>query len=188
MGVLHGLTILHVQRVRAPPMNTHAAPQGNDDRTDLDELYGRPGFLLRRAHQIAVSLFMTEMADHGLTTTAQYGLMHILRARPGIDQIGLSKLIGLDRSTTGLVLGKLERDGFVTRLSGATDRRRKHLHLTAAGESLMCRLSDPVYRAQEKVLAPFSPDERATFLSLLDKFVTAFNDTTRAPLMREPNR
>ena len=163
-------------------------PSPLDDPTNLDELYGRPGFLLRRAHQIAVALFMTEMAGHGLTTTAQYGLMHILRARPGIDQIGLSKLIGLDRSTTGLVLGKLERDGFVARVGGETDRRRKHLTLTPAGEKLMHRLEEPVRRAQEKVLAPFTPAEGATFLSLLDKFVGAFNDTTRAPLRREDKR
>ena len=76
------------------------------DRGDiggLAVLYKRPGFLLRRAHQIAVSIFLSATAAEGVTTTSQFGLMLILRARPGIDQISLAKLLGLDRSRAGWV-------------------------------------------------------------------------------------
>ena len=73
----------------------------------LDQLYGRPGFLLRRAHQIAVSLFLEETGDLRITTT-QFGILHLLKHSPGLDQISVAKLLGLDRSTTGMVLTKLE--------------------------------------------------------------------------------
>ena len=73
----------------------------------LDELYRRPGFMIRRAHQIAVSLFLEETGELGITTT-QYGILVLLKHHDGIDQITVSKLLGLDRSTTGTVLEKLE--------------------------------------------------------------------------------
>jgi DNA-binding MarR family transcriptional regulator len=154
------------------------------DITDLQALYRRPGFLMRRAHQISVSIFMDETGATGVTNT-QYGLMYILRARPGLDQISLAKLIGLDRSTTGLVLGKLERSGFVVRRASLHDRRRKELALTPEGEALLISLAEPVQRAQTKAMAPFTEDERVQFLALLDKFVSAYNGVVRAPLTPE---
>jgi len=149
---------------------------------ELQELYRRPGFLLRRAHQISVSLFMDEACE-GMTTT-QYGLLVILRAMPGLDQIGLAKLSGLDRSTTGLVLGKLESAGLVVRSAADSDRRRKQLKLTRRGETAMRKLAEPARRAQEKALAPFTAAERRQFLALLTKFVCTYNEVVRTPLTR----
>jgi DNA-binding MarR family transcriptional regulator len=146
----------------------------------LDQLYRRPGFMIRRAHQIAVSLFLEETGALGITNR-QYGIMLVLKAEPGIDQITVAKLLGLDRSTTGMVLTKLEDAGLVGRVVGADDRRKRSLKLTSAGERMLKRLAEPARRAQERVLSAFSPRERETFLDLLDKFARAFNDTTRVP-------
>lgn len=160
------------------------ARSAGTDVSDLEVLYNRPGFLLRRAHQIGVSLFMEETAALGVTTT-QYGIMYILRARPGIDQITLAKLIGLDRSTTGLVVGKLEDAGFVVRGADEADRRRKTLNLTTAGAAMMRRLAKPAERAQARVLDPFNAREREQFLSLLARFVDTYNCVVRTPLNPE---
>jgi DNA-binding MarR family transcriptional regulator len=146
----------------------------------LDKLYRRPGFMIRRAHQISVSLFLEETGTLGITNR-QYGIMLVLKAEPGIDQITVAKLLGLDRSTTGMVLTKLEDAGLVGRVIGAHDRRKRSLKLTPAGERMLKRLAEPARRAQERVLSAFSPHERETFLDLLDKFARAFNDTTRVP-------
>ena len=146
----------------------------------LDKLYRRPGFMIRRAHQIAVSLFLEETGALGITNR-QYGIMLVLKAEPGIDQITVAKLLGLDRSTTGMVLTKLEDAGLVGRVVGAHDRRKRSLKLTPAGDRMLKRLAEPARRAQERVLSAFSPRERETFLDLLDKFARAFNDTTRVP-------
>jgi MarR family transcriptional regulator, lower aerobic nicotinate degradation pathway regulator len=73
----------------------------------LDELYRRPGFMIRRAHQIAVSLFLDETGELGITNR-QYGILFALKQKPGIDQISVARLLGLDRSTTGMVIKKLE--------------------------------------------------------------------------------
>ncbi len=155
---------------------------GTNGRRNLDGLYKRPGFLLRRAHQISVSLFMSESAEIGATTT-QYGVLVILRYCEGLDQIGLSKKVGLDRSTTGLVVKKLADDGLVVRVEDPQDRRRKIIVLTAKGERHLESLRGPAARAQEIALSAFTPAEADQFLALLGKFVDRFNDVTRAPIV-----
>ncbi len=148
----------------------------------LDALYKRPGFLLRRAHQISVSLFMEEAGKQLGTTTTQYGILVILQSCEGLDQIGLSKKVGLDRSTTGLVIKKLEVEGLIVRVEDPKDNRRKIIVLTARGERKLEALRVPAARAQEIALSAFEQDEAEQFLALLEKFVNRFNGVTRAPI------
>lgn len=152
------------------------------DPKSLAALYKRPGFLIRRAHQITVSIFMEKAADQGVTTT-QYGVLVILRAFEGLDQIGLSKKVGLDRSTTGLVIKKLEQDGLVVRIEDPEDRRRKIIVLTAKGERKLESLSQAAAQAQQQALSAFSDEEAKHFVDLLEKFVNRFNHETRAPII-----
>jgi DNA-binding MarR family transcriptional regulator len=147
----------------------------------LEELYRRPGFMIRRVHQIAVSLFIEETGKLGVTNR-QYGILFVLKHRPGIDQISAANLLGLDRSTTGMVLRKLEEDGLVVRSIGTHDRRRHSLRLTRSGERLLSQLVEPARRAQARVLSAFTPREQTLFVQLLHKFTREFNESTRVPL------
>jgi DNA-binding MarR family transcriptional regulator len=149
-------------------------------KNSLNDLYRRPGFLIRRAHQIAVALFLEETGELGITNR-QYGILLVLKHQPGIDQITVAKLLGLDRSTTGMVLTKLEAAGLVGRVVGKKDRRKRNLQLTPAGERMLTRLIEPARRAQNRVFSAFAPVEQKQFLFLLDKFTRRFNDTTRVP-------
>jgi DNA-binding MarR family transcriptional regulator len=146
----------------------------------MEELYLRPGFMIRRAHQIAVSLFLEETGKLGITNR-QYGILFALKHHPGIDQISLAKLLGLDRSTAGMVVNKLEGAGLVGRCVG-NDRRRRSLQLTPSGGKMLERLARPAGRAQARLLSAFTPGERALFLRLLDKLTRTFSDSTRVPL------
>src|SRR5436190_22532774 len=121
-------------------------------KNPLDALYGRPGFMLRRAHQIAVALFTEETGELGITTT-QFGILHLLKHQPGLDQISVAKLLGLDRSTTGMVLGTLEKAGLIGRRVGKTDRRKRSLALTPEGERMLKRLKVPARRTMERQLS-----------------------------------
>ena len=153
-----------------------------DDGRDLMALYKRPGFMLRRAHQIAVSIFLGATAAEGVTTTSQFGLLLVLRARPNIDQMSLAKLLGLDRSTTGLVVSKLEEAGMLVRRPGANDRRRKQLKLTKQGLQMLLRLEATGQLVEDEVLSPFTRTERKEFLRLLEKFVSTHNAHVRIPM------
>jgi DNA-binding MarR family transcriptional regulator len=158
--------------------------KGASDINSVDALYKRPGFLLRRAHQISVSLFMEESAEFNVTTT-QYGVLVILRCCENLDQIGLSKKVGLDRSTTGLVVKRLESEGLVVRVEDRADRRRKVIVLTGKGERKLENLREAARIARERSLSAFSAEEGAEFLRLLETFVARFNGVTRAPIVED---
>jgi DNA-binding MarR family transcriptional regulator len=145
-------------------------------------LYGRPGFLLRRANQIAAALFLESVADYDVTTT-QYGALVVISARGLIDQIGLARLLGLDRSTAGLVIANLERRGTIARTTDPADKRRRVLTLTPAGKQLLEDIATAASRVPERELSIFTQAEAEEFVRLLKKFVTGFNATVRTPLL-----
>ena len=78
--------------------------------------------LLRRAHQIADATFRDECAEFNLTPT-QYGVLMAAASHPGLKQIEVAKLLGIDRSTTAMVVDRLVRRGFMERGIDARDRR-----------------------------------------------------------------
>jgi DNA-binding MarR family transcriptional regulator len=147
----------------------------------LEDIYRRPGFMIRRAHQIAVAIFLEEARETRITPT-QYGVLVILGRRPGIDQNTLARLLGLDRSTTGLVVRKLAERGLLARTTGTGDLRRRELELTRAGVALVSRVAKDARRAQQRLLTPLPASERARFLDLLARLTEAFNRTTRVPV------
>jgi DNA-binding MarR family transcriptional regulator len=153
----------------------------------LRALYERPGFMLRRAHQIAVSVFLEETAELRVTTT-QYGILHLLQHRPKADQITIARLLGLDRSTTGMVVKTLVGAGFVDRVVDETDKRRRNLELTPAGETFLRRLEAPARSAVARLLSPLDLEERPAFLRMLKKLTAAFNETARVPLLSIEDR
>lgn len=147
----------------------------------LRGLYSRPGFLLRRAHQISVAVFLEEAGALGVTTT-QYGAMLVLSQIEGLDIVGLGRRLGADRSTSALVISKLEAAGWVRTQTSDMDRRRKVLSLTDAGREVLATLSAPAKAARERLLSAFTPEEAGEFLALLDKFVATFNGVIRTPI------
>jgi MarR family transcriptional regulator, lower aerobic nicotinate degradation pathway regulator len=137
--------------------------------------------MIRRAHQIAVAIFLEEARESRITPT-QYGVLVILERRPGIDQNTLARLLGLDRSTTGMVVRKLAERGLIARVTGVADLRRRELKLTRTGIALLARATLGARRAQERLLSPLPARERARFLDLLTRIAEAFNRTTRVPV------
>ncbi len=150
----------------------------------LTAITRRPGFMIRRAHQIATAVFLDEGGPHGLTTT-QFGLLSLLEHRPHLDQISAARLLGLDRSTTGMVLNSLERAGLLVRVVASNDKRRRVLTMTPAGRDRLASMQAPAARAVERLLAPLDPAERPVLIGLLAKLIGAMNEATRVPMVTD---
>ena len=150
-------------------------------RPTLEDLYARPGFLLRRAHQIAVGIFVEECAAHGLTPP-QHSALIVIGRMPGLDQAALARTIGFDRATVGQVLEGLEKRGLLKRRGSAADRRRKTLELTPEGRELMKRAAPAIRRTSERLLAPLRADQRKHFVALLLQLTGALNKASRSPI------
>lgn len=147
----------------------------------LEELYARPGFLLRRAHQIAVGIFVEECAAYGLTPP-QHSTLIVIERCPGLDQASLARAIGFDRATTGQVVEGLEVRGLLRRENSRTDKRRKALVLTPLGRALMRRAAPAIHRTSERLLAPLQAGQRKQFVELLLQVTGRLNQASRSPV------
>ena len=135
---------------------------------DLHDLSRRPGFLLRRAHQVAVAIFVEEVGTIALTPP-QHNVLSAVHAHPGSHQTEVSRLVGYDRATVGAVLAGLEARQLIRRAGSADDRRLKTLTLTPRGKQLLVASNAAMERINERIVAPLAPRERKVFIALLAK-------------------
>ena len=147
--------------------------------SDLSLLYTRPGFLLRRAHQISAAVFEDECHSVGLTP-AQFGVMTILRASPGVDQSSLARSLGFDKVTVLRVLRGLEARGLVSRTPAPASRRNMAVALLPEGEKLLRQAQKLADRAYERLMTPLSPEQELQLVALLLQLTEGLEDHARA--------
>jgi MarR family transcriptional regulator, temperature-dependent positive regulator of motility len=146
------------------------------------KVYDEPGHLIRRAQQIAVSMFHSTMGEG--VTPVQYCVLRVLQDHPGIDQVTLARLCALDTSTAADLAVRLEERGLVQRLMPVKSKRYRLLHLTPEGTAVLRKLIPRSRVLSRRLLQALSREEQAIFLRLLKKFVHLNNDESRAPLDR----
>ncbi len=144
-------------------------------------LSDRPGFLIRRMHQIHLALFAEECAAFDITPV-QYSIMTVAWAQPGLDQAQLAYEVGVDRATLANVVARLESKNLLRRSPSPLDKRLKLVTLSPRGVSLLEKMILPVQRAHDRTIAALPAEDRQTFMALLMKLVSAENDYGRAPL------
>jgi DNA-binding MarR family transcriptional regulator len=152
----------------------------SDPAQHVDVLFRHPGFLLRRAHQVAVSSFVKHYGDVGVTST-QLGILKVVQRWPGIDQVSVGRVLGLDRTTATTCVTTLGSEKMLERRRDPEDHRRRALFITPAGEKVIEKIGDTSASA-EAMLAVFSDDEASTFMNLLEHFVRSHNDSIRIPM------
>ena len=133
---------------------------------DLARLYTRPGFLLRRAHQISAAMFEDECSSVGLTP-AQFGVLTVLASAPGLDQSSLARALGFDKVTVLRVLRGLEGRGLVQRAAALTSKRNMAVVLSPEGKALLQLATEPADRAYERLMAPLSEEQQTQLMLLL---------------------
>ena len=166
-------------------MNGRIAPKPTrkvDRRKSATEVYDEPGHLIRRAQQIAVSMFHSTMGNG--VTPVQYCVLRVLRDHPGIDQVTLAKLCALDTSTAADLAVRLEERGLVMRMMPMKSKRFRLLHLTQEGTSLLNKLIPSSQVLAGRLFEGLNKEEQKVFLHLLKKFVHLNNEVSRAPLDR----
>jgi len=131
-----------------------------------------PGHLIRRAHQVAVAIFMEETAGFDVTPV-QFAILNALLAAPGEDQVTLARKVAFDAATFGSVITRLEARGWVRREADAGDRRRKRLWVTEEGAQAAQQMKRSVGKVQQRILAPLDGEERQHLIALLDRLVAA---------------
>jgi MarR family transcriptional regulator, lower aerobic nicotinate degradation pathway regulator len=147
--------------------------------TNLSQLYSRPGFLLRRAHQISTAVFEDECKSLALTP-AQFGVLSVLHASPGLDQSSLGRALGFDKVTVMRVMRGLETRGLIARVYAPTNRRNLSITLSDAGFALLAQTQQPTERAYDRLMAPLNPEQREQLVALLQLLTTGLENEARA--------
>jgi len=132
----------------------------------------RPGYLIRRLHQIHVALFQKECAAFDITPL-QYSLLTALAARGIADQTTLAADVALDRTTTTGALKRLQLRNFVERAVLDRDRRAQTCRLTRTGRALLRKMERSARIAHLKTVADLSKVDRKRFITMMQRIVTA---------------
>ncbi len=144
----------------------------------------RPGFLVRRLHQIHVSLFM-ELCAEFRVTPVQYSLLSALAERGVADQSTLARAVALDRTTTTGALKRLESRGLIQRVPSEQDRRAQDCRMTEDGAALLAAMRRPARDAHDATIASLDAAERRTLLALLERVVSAHDDRRATGMPQE---
>ena len=150
--------------------NKSPKPEPKAEVSQRMPLGARPGYLVRRLHQIHSAIFLEECQGFAITPV-QYGLISTLLANPGIDQVTLGGEVGIDRTNVADVLKRLSERGLVRRERSKTDGRSMVAFLTKEGESVAEEMYDSMRRAQDRLLSPLRPEFRAAFLAMLTELI-----------------
>jgi DNA-binding MarR family transcriptional regulator len=145
------------------------------------DLLDHPGHLVRRLHQISVSAFLEVLSDLGITST-QYAALAAIGSCPYIDQTTLAGLIGIDKSTAGLIATRLVKRGLVHREPNAQNKRIMALSLAPEGVLVYQKALKKADLVHDRLLGPLSPADREVLLKLIKQVVAANNEISRAPL------
>jgi DNA-binding MarR family transcriptional regulator len=132
----------------------------------------RPGFLVRRLHQIHVALFQDKCAKFEITPL-QYSLLSALAARGTADQTTLAADVVLDRTTTTGALKRLQSRNFIERTVRREDRRAQMCRLTAAGAALLAKMETAARAAHRDTLSSLNKTEQKRFIAMMQRIVTA---------------
>ena len=118
--------------------------------------------------------FARLMKDVGVTP-GEFSLLSLLQSNPGINQITLTRVYQLDKSTLSYAINGLKRRRLIRRIRDRADKRYYSLWLTDVGCEVLGRATERV-EAQERAMdAVLHPGERGQLLDQLKRISGAFD-------------
>lgn len=157
------------EKPRVPAAGRPGAAQFNPLR---QVMWQRPGFLVRRLHQIGDALFFEECRTKNITPV-QFGVLTALSMNPWLDQKAIGRELALDRTTTAEVLKRLEEKDLIERRVNPDDRRSRLSVITKHGLKVIRSLHESMQRSQDRLIEPLSEADRASFMQLVTQIVEA---------------
>ena len=131
-------------------------------------LDGLAGYKVRRAHNRMMADLVPTLAPLGLRPVL-FAMLAVIRANPGIIQMGLGTELGIQRANLVPLINELTGAGLIERNTSPRDRRALVLNLTGKGEELLDKAAGLIADHEERMLVRLSAAERNRLLDLLEK-------------------
>jgi DNA-binding MarR family transcriptional regulator len=138
---------------------------------ELGVLNGHVGYFVRRFQVWIFQDFVRTLAPFDIRP-AQYSVMVVIDANPGLSQADLANTLGIERARLVRLLDGLEGRGFTRRLPSPNDRRSHALFLTRDGQQKLKRIKALAAAHEARVEAALGPASRNQMLSTLKAFAT----------------
>jgi DNA-binding MarR family transcriptional regulator len=129
------------------------------------------GFHLRLAQDASFRGFARHTGQKNMQP-GRFAALVVLHNNPGITLGALGRAIARDKSTVTPLIQDLKRRGFIDRKPSETDRRRVHLTLTKAGETVLKDLMKHA-KAHDRMLDELVGGKKDEFIALLRKISDA---------------
>ena len=133
-------------------------------------------YLLFTAQQ-KLRTYLKKMMTKGnvRVTTAQAGILFLLKQKDGRTMSELSQILSIDNSTiTGLV-DRLEKTGLVRRDASPHDRRASHVFINPQGIEEMDKAKRVIRMVNQEIKNGFSAEELESFNRILKSFFHKFD-------------
>ncbi len=143
--------------------HTNLAPSSAVDVGSLSRLIG---FALRRAQTAVLQDFSATLGEENIRP-AQYSVLEVLRASPGLRQAQVSAALGIKTTNFVPLFDALEAAGLAERRAISADRRAKGLFLSERGATTLARLHTKVAAHEARFTARLGEDGKGVLLGLL---------------------
>ncbi|MGY6650572.1 MarR family winged helix-turn-helix transcriptional regulator [Amycolatopsis sp. TRM77291] len=121
------------------------------------------GYMLKRAATALRTAMEAALRPLDLTVP-QYSCLEVLSQRPGLSNAELARAVFVTRQSMNLVLRGLQDRGLITRPATAPQGRALPSTLTPEGRERLRAASGAVRAVQDRMLTPFSADQRDRLL------------------------
>lgn len=126
------------------------------------------GFLLNWVGARAREAFVQVLSSRGLRLP-HFATMLVIDGAPGLAQQELVAATDIDPSTMVALIDDLERAGLAERRPHASDRRKRSVHLTPAGDETLTALVAEAEVLADEAFGALDPAERRELHRLLRK-------------------
>ncbi|HJO87430.1 MAG: MarR family transcriptional regulator [Rhodospirillales bacterium] len=146
-----------------------------DDDLNYGKLPAYLGYQARQA-QAAVWRDFPRLMEKIDVTPGEFGLLTLIAANPGINQMCLARVYKLDKSTLSYATNRLVKRRLIKRRRDVSDRRHYTLSLTPTGQAKLAAATAKVEEQEQIMDRMLEPGERELLLSLLKKIPLAFEE------------
>jgi DNA-binding MarR family transcriptional regulator len=136
---------------------------------DIGVLNDHLGYFIRRLQVWVFQDFIRTLAPLEIRP-AQYSVLVVIAANPGLSQSDLADRLGIERARLVRLLDRLEKRGLTRRLKSRTDRRSHALRLTRAGQRTLKRAMLLAALHEAQLVEKLGVEQRKSMIDILKHF------------------
>lgn len=156
--------------VRAAPLRRKpAVVRSAKTAVALGVLDERLGYFIRRTQVWVFHDFIRGLASLDLRP-AQFSVLAIIAANPGLSQARLSQTLGIERARLVRMLHELGRRGLTQRLRATNDGRSHALQLTTEGQKTLGRARTLSEQHEARLMKKLGPERYKALMTILREF------------------